>query len=225
MGPSIIISVRVFAASGDRQTIFAGLDYGGISRSDDGGHNWHPLACDGLPVEIYPLVQSLAVDPTHASLLYAGTRGFGVFKSTDGGDTWLPANRGMLDYKIIVLAINPLQSQEIYAGSADGNLFKSSDGGQGWTNLAERLKIQQNPEPRVIRSIQIDPHSGVVYLLGDNSGVLYSGDGGAKWHVLGNPTGLNQPPYIFMAVIFGEKPVIFTSGIFGDAGVFRFAAR
>jgi len=224
------LEVKMFAASADRQTTFAVLAYGCISRSEDGGQSWLPLACDGLPVDTYPLVQSVAVDPTNTSLLYAGTGGFvrqgqGVFKSIDGGDTWVPANRGMLDYKIITLAINPLQPQEIYAGSEDGNLFKSSDGGQAWTNLTERLKLQQNAEPRAIRSIQIDPLSGVVYLLGDNSGVLYSGDGGAKWRMLGIPSGLNQPRFSSMAVFFGEKPVILTSVMDSDQPVFRFASN
>ena len=175
-------------------------------------------------------MQTLAVDPTNPSLLYAGTGGFvgqgqGVFKSIDGGDTWVPSNRGMLDYRILALAINPLQPQEIYAGSDRGDLFKSSDGGQTWINLTERIKLQQGSEPRSIASIQIDPLSGVVYLLGDNSGVLYSGDGGIKWRLLGIPAGLSQPRFSSMAVIFGEKPVILVSVEDSDPPVYRFAAK
>jgi hypothetical protein len=155
--------------------------------------------------------------------MYAGTGGIvgsgqGVFKSLDGGDTWTPSNRGMFDYRITALAVDPNHPQVVFAGSNQGDLFKSSDGGQTWTNLKDRLILQQYGEPREIRSIQIDPITGMIYLLGDNSGLLYSQDGGEKWRMLGNPPDTNQPRFNTMAISVADNPVFFLA-LMDEGGV------
>ncbi len=76
----------------------------------------------GLPGdenEVY--VMSLAIDPTDANVIYAGTGGFvgqghGVYKSTDGGDNWSASNRGLIDYRITAIAIDPADSKIVVCG-------------------------------------------------------------------------------------------------------------
>ena len=198
----------------------------GLASSSDGGQSWQPGG-DGLPLESQNAqVLSIAVDPADPKIVYAGTGGFvghgsGVYKSTDGGLTWAPSNRGMLDYVITALAVDPGDSQVVYAGSGSGDFFKSADGGATWANLTEKLKIIRYGEPRNIRSIQVDPSTGILYVAADNSGLLYSSDGGGKWRSLSNPSSLDQPTWTGFAMTFGEKPVMFfaTDG----SGVWRFA--
>ena len=212
-------------ASSDAEVVYYIADPG-LSHSDNGGQSWQP-AGEGLPMANQTaLVLSLAVDPSDKNIVYAGTGGFvgqgqGVYKSTDGGNTWSPANRGMLDYRITALAVDPHQPLVVYAGSDSGDLFKSSDGGATWSSLTEKLKVIQYGEPREVRSIQIDPGTGIVYLAADNSGVLYSSDGGGKWRALGNPPSLNQPSWTGFSMTFGEKPVMYFAT--EDNGVWRFA--
>jgi photosystem II stability/assembly factor-like uncharacterized protein len=159
-------------------------------------------------------------------VMYAGTGGFvgggqGVFKTSDGGETWAASNKGMLDYRITALAVDPKNPQVVYAGGDSGDLFKSSDGGQTWTNLKDKLALRQYGEPREIRQIEVDPLTGVVYMMGDNSGLLYSLDAGAKWKLVGIPPGANQPQLPALAVLPGENPVFYMS-VENQGGVWRY---
>ncbi len=220
-------TAQMFVVSATKKSIYAVVGDQGIMRSDNGGQSWTPSS-DGLPKDSTRfLVLTLVADPGDPKILYACTGGFvgqgaGVYKSNDGGDTWLASNKGMLDYRISALAVDPRQSQTIYAGSDSGSLFKSADGGQNWTNLSDRLILTQSSHPE-IHSIQIDTVNGLVYLLADYSGVLYSGDGGNKWRMLGIPGALDQPRFISMGIAFSDKPVIILTCM-DDKGVWRFSA-
>jgi len=135
---------RLRAAPGDGTILYSVTVIEGTFRSDDGGQNWMAINT-GLPQDGDSFnVQSLAVDPTDANVVYLGTgwkpfHGNGVYKSTDGGMTWAPANRGMIDYSITALAVDPTNPQIVYAGTFDGELFKSSDGGETWNDLTDVL--------------------------------------------------------------------------------------
>ena len=79
----------------------------GVFKSTDGGMNWAGVLNLG--------VESLAIDPTNPSTLYAGTRsGGGVFKSTDGGGSWTAVNNGLTSSSsimdIVIDPINPLHA-------------------------------------------------------------------------------------------------------------------
>jgi photosystem II stability/assembly factor-like uncharacterized protein len=58
---------------------------GGMFKSTDAGHTWTAIA-DGLPSPV--LIRSLAVDPSHPEVVYAGTEGSGLYKTGDGGKSW-----------------------------------------------------------------------------------------------------------------------------------------
>src|ERR1035438_8547352 len=64
-------------------TWYAGGD--GIFKSTDGGHTWTAID-SGLPSPV--LLQSLAIDPAHPEIVYAGTEGSGMYKTINGGASW-----------------------------------------------------------------------------------------------------------------------------------------
>ena len=218
---------RLRVAPGDGRVLFGVAVIEGTFRSDDGGHNWIPVN-EGLPEDDDMFnVQSLAVDPTDANVVYLGTgwrpfHGNGVYKSTDGGATWAAANRGMLDYSITALAVDPANPQTVYAGTFDGELFKSADGGETWSDLTDNLPGDEYSRSS-IQDIAIDPAAPeTVYLLCERAGVLVSYDGGARWQLLGKPGEPEYPSLTALVIIFGPRPVL-VIGI-GDEGGWRYAA-
>jgi photosystem II stability/assembly factor-like uncharacterized protein len=205
---------QLYITSGDSNVLFMVIRPGGLIRSNDGGYTWLPVG-EGLPGDDHEVyVLSLAIDPTDADVVYAGTGawvggGHGVYKSTDGGETFAPANRGMLDYRISALAVDPGQPETLYAGGDSGELFKSTDGGQTWIDLTDNLRVQRYAQPRTIRGIVIDPAaSETVYLLGDNAGVLVSHDGGETCRQFGKPGDHDQPTFSAWTVAFTPQPVL-----------------
>lgn len=118
-------------------TIYAGTQ-GGVYKSTNGAASW-TLMSDTLGM-VYALefptrtsVESLAIDPTRSSTLYAGTGFGGVFKSMDAGVTWVPVNAGLpvlSPYNtfatIHALAVDPITPTTVYLGtySANGGVYR-----------------------------------------------------------------------------------------------------
>jgi len=194
--------------------IYSLVNTGGwLGRSTDGGRSWIDVK-KGLPQADYEIfVNSLAIDPSDANVVYAGTGGFvgqgyGVYKSTNGGDTWAPSNQGMLDYVITSLAIDPTDPQVIYAGGDFGEFFKSLDGGQTWYNLTQNIYGQPNVPGGKIVGIAIDPSDPARILVVGGYGIWYTLDGGITWQQFSKPGEQDQPIFTAWAVHFGTQPVL-----------------
>ena len=176
-------------------TVYAGVDVGGVYRSDDYGENWIPVN-KGLDWPSDRLVAALAIDP-RTGTLYLGAGGYGkggIFKSTDRGESWK-----LLSRKVIfnsrgiqqtrgrgLIVVDPSDSAVIYAGSYKDGLFRSADGGKTWTNMG--LK------GRRISSILVSPvDRGVIYVSSVGvpgsrdfqGGIFRSTDGGRHWERIG----------------------------------------
>src|SRR6185295_7455001 len=126
------------------RTMYAGGVDGGVWKTTDGGASWLPLG-DLLPSLA---VASLALDPSHRGVLYAGTgegfgngdavRGAGIFKSSDGGATWhqlLATATSDFTY-VNRLAVSPHDGARVYAATGTG-LFRSLDAGAHWTRILD----------------------------------------------------------------------------------------
>ena len=77
------------------------------------------------------MFSDLAIDPTHAGVMYVTSRE-GIHKTIDGGTTWKAINNGLASLNIRVLAISPLDSQILYAGTNGSGLYRSRDSGESW---------------------------------------------------------------------------------------------
>ncbi len=132
-------------------------------------------------------IVSMAIDPTNAQVVYAGTFGSGVFKSLDGGTTWHSTNQGLTNPYIYSLAIDPKQPLNIYAGTYHSQIYKSEDGGVTWNWSGSGMQ-----EQAIVYDIAVDPFSpSIVYAAtrgksNNNNppwnGVLYrSEDAGLTW--------------------------------------------
>jgi photosystem II stability/assembly factor-like uncharacterized protein len=189
-------------------------------------------------------VTALAVDPTNASVVYAGGADGGVWKTTNGGTSWTPLTDTEVSLAIGSIALDPSNHNIIYAGTGEDNnnldgytgagILKSTDGGTTWTNLPGPFvgPFDSATGGGSIGSLAVHPSNGQILLAGaslpGNDGVFRSIDGGTNWtNVLGgsgfpatgvvfDPTNGNNA---FAAI--GASQGNSSNGIYGstDAGV------
>jgi len=233
---SATMSGRVAAvtAFGDRGrlTVFAGAASGGVWKSVNGGSSFRSVFDQ-------PDVQSigtLAVDPTNAKIVWAGTGeswmrnsvsiGDGIYKSTDGGENW--TNVGLKDTEHIVkILINPKDGNSLlvcatgsaFADNDAGGVYKSSDGGQNWRKVLAATnrstgcgQMSMSPqEPNTIYATTWDfrRQPWTFRSGGPGSGIFKSTDGGEHWSEINesNAKGLPAKPYGRIAIaVAPSKP-------------------
>jgi photosystem II stability/assembly factor-like uncharacterized protein len=202
-------------------TIYAGTAVG-VFKSDDGGVSWRSVSL-GLPGF---RVQTIAIDPTTPSTLYAGTLtpdgvdSVGIFKSTDGAASWTAINEGLIDpltgvspLDVWSLAIDPKNPGTILAGSRFSEIFKSVDGGLTWqpkTFGGFQYLLETS-------AFQFDPTNSSRILAATNPlGLLRSTDGGESWSTYG---GVSDP--FFTIVADPTTPATLYAGNASGSGIFK----
>jgi hypothetical protein len=121
-------------------TIYAGLAFGGLYRSEDGGLSWWPSA-SGLNPE--SAISDIIFDPNDSAVMYAADLFSGIYRSEDGGETWLPVNNGLR-----TRAVNKMEF------TSDGKHLYAATEGEG----VFRLDMQGQP-PRPVSPIAPEPTS------------------------------------------------------------------
>jgi photosystem II stability/assembly factor-like uncharacterized protein len=156
---------------------------------------WHPAA---------EMVGSLAIDPAHRGVIYAGT-GSGVYRTNDGGSSWSLSSRGIGRPVVLDLAIDP-RSWAVYAVASTG-VYKSTDAGATWKRRLARGDLVR---------IAIDPsNSGTLY-VGAMNAVLKSTDGGVSWR---RALSFRSGRWALAVVIDPERTATVYAGT--GAGVFK----
>ncbi len=173
---SRLISSMVMAAD-DPNTVYVGSFGGGIFKTTDGGSNW------AITGELAGLTLFLAIDPTNASIVYAGYNGgptgAAFRRSLDGGATWINGTGIPANTALFALAVDPRDPRVLYAGGTGNGAFRSIDRGATWTALTIDSTIW---------SFLVDPdESRTVFAGGNGSGVFRSRDGGTTFARVGTP--------------------------------------
>lgn len=114
---------------------------GAVYTSLDGGLTWSPTVSTSPEF----IVEHLLFDPTHAGVVYAGTRGQGMHRSTDAGATWLPYSDGIgPEADIVAISLDENDPDRVWAASTAG-VFSRRPGDAQWVNrthdLPEDLRI------------------------------------------------------------------------------------
>ncbi|MBI5547599.1 MAG: hypothetical protein HY901_27260 [Deltaproteobacteria bacterium] len=171
--------VALAVAPSTPTTLYAASNVAAVSagvqvlKTTDGGQSWQTLSV----ASAHATVKALAIDPTDAQTVYAGTSccGGGLFKTTDGGASWTDVTGGIATKLIDVIAIDPRASATIWAATPQG-LYQSVDGAATWQGVTLPFPIADR-----INSFLFDPlTAGTLYLtLGQR--VLKSTDAGATW--------------------------------------------
>ncbi|MBZ0280552.1 MAG: hypothetical protein K8L97_07400 [Anaerolineae bacterium] len=137
------------------------------------------------PRNINGRVKALAVHPTNANIVYAGSASGGVWRSTNAGQSWDPLWDQQESLAIGGIAIARSNPDVIYAGTGEWTpgwgpsypgtgVYVSTNGGTTWTRragvntarIAQVLVSHTNPQ--------------LVYVACD-SGFRMSNDGGVNW--------------------------------------------
>jgi DNA-binding beta-propeller fold protein YncE len=112
---------------------------------------------------------SVAVDPLHPNVVYAGGS-TGLTKSTDGGDTFVEIGAPRFHGRWMAgIAVDPANS-DVYVtlknddNSQNGGIWRSTDGGDTWTDLETPANISGT-------AIVLDPTVERVYAGLDGLGV------------------------------------------------------
>ena len=113
-------------------TLLAATRYG-IALSRDRGATWRDA--QGLKD---PYISSLARDPNHPAIFYAGTQGGAIFISRDGGETFAALAENFAGAAPIS-SLLVWQSSQVYAGTQGGGLYRSVDGGARWEKQTNGL--------------------------------------------------------------------------------------
>ncbi len=169
----------------------------GIYKSTDWGTTWQKI--ESFPD--FP-VFALAIDPSNADVIYAGTRRFIttdhlIYKSTDGGNTWFPADSGMVDYETsIIYDIEIAPNGDLWAVGSKNipgdqtyiRIFKSTNGGESWQLKTNGFSGGNIYCEGYARTVAIHPQNPNILYVGivydgdiDNCGIWKSTDGGNSW--------------------------------------------
>ncbi len=196
-------------------TAYAGTDHG-VYRTDDAGIRWRAVNV-GLPAA---RVQTIAIDPSNPSTLYAGTLtpngvpSLGVFKSTDAGATWTAINNGLIDpatgvapLDVGALAVDPMHPGTLLAGARFSDLFLSTDAGATWQPVTlggYNIALQTS-------AFVYDPADPSQVYAATTAGLLLSTDGGQSWA----PYGDAGIPLFTLAFDPGSSSTVYSGDVNG----------
>jgi hypothetical protein len=126
-----LVNINFESLGSSGTTLFAGISYDGVYRSNDHGASW-TAATNGLP-SVVPYAFASTLNGTGDTTLFVGTLSNGVFLSTDNGSHWTAASTGLpvTSIKDLVAFPNGTGGTELFAGTLCG-VYHSTDNGTHW---------------------------------------------------------------------------------------------
>ncbi len=240
---------RVTAVAGHRAhpgTFYMGATGGGVFKTTDYGHNWHPVS-DGTFAS--PSIGAIAVAGSNPDIVYVSTGsdglrsnviiGKGVYRSDDAGKSWRHLGLGNTGNSGAVL-IHPEDPDTAWV-AAIGNpfianpergVYKTTDGGGSWDRVlfiseqtgAVDLEFKPgDPETIYASSWEAERKPWTIRSGGREGGVHRSRDGGETWEKLENglPTGLRGKSDLAVSAADPSRVYVLIEAPGNDGGVYR----
>ena len=161
-------------------TLYVGMDDGGVYKSTDGGDHWNASSA-GLGAQTS--IIGLAIDPQNPMTLIAN----GIFRTTDGGEHWQTIENTDVYWPVV---FDPQTSGIVYArGLGASSLLRSTDNGMIWAAADSGL-----PEDAEVVALAVDPQTPSTLYAGlFEQGVYKSVDSGASWLAANTGFSLIEP--------------------------------
>ena len=154
----------------DARYLYAGIEVGGIVRSQDGGESWQQL--QGTDTDVHFINLSEA----NSQRVYAATA-LGPYRSDDGGQNWQLISDGLhRTYTLHIVAAPDdadlvLVSVSKNAGRAEPRVYRSTDGGMHWSQAPGA-----GTDEDMVVAMDWDPADPQRVYAGTDGGRLYSSD-------------------------------------------------
>jgi len=162
-------------APDDPQTIYAGIEVGGVVISRDGGKTWIQSAGTD------PDVHLLHVAPAMPSRVYVVTQD-GPYRSDDSGRTWTHLTNGLERLYSVAVISAPDDPDRVLvavasnAGRKGAQAYLSLNGGNDWQ------KLDLSTEEDMVVAFAWDPGDTKRVIGGTDGGRIFeSDDGGRNW--------------------------------------------
>ncbi len=174
--------------------IYAGVEQGGLHRSDDMGASWEDIGF-GLTDQRDRLdPHGFAISPLHSNTVYM-TDNVGVSRSDDYGMNFKRVGSGLEEWAYMSpLLIHPTNPNLLFVGGskkppqiwpkesnfADGALFRSRNNGEGWKKVGKGLPSILTA---TISALELEVINGMTFLYcGTTGGEIYQSlDLGENW--------------------------------------------
>jgi photosystem II stability/assembly factor-like uncharacterized protein len=164
------------------QTMYAGVEEGGVFRTRDGGRTF-----ESLNSGLYGDIHTVAIDPRDSRRLYA-TTGRGLYRSDNGGASWRHITEGInRSYAVPLLvegedgeviytaaAAGPPPSWSVGPAGADAVLFRSDNHGESFVPVPAEHAWGRGMVMRLRR----DPETGGFFGVTNDGNVIRSGGNG-----------------------------------------------
>ncbi|MBI3971064.1 MAG: hypothetical protein HY332_07215 [Chloroflexi bacterium] len=173
--------------------LYAGIEVGGIVRSDDGGATWRVIG-EQRGSAVHPDIHGLAICRAKPDVIYAATPQ-GVYCSEDAGAHWQQRIDGLEPLYCRPIVVHPDEPDVavvvathgasgffgIPAERTGGAVFRTENGGKTWHEAMQGLPHAIAPTP----SMAADPAVPGRFYLPLFSGEVYvTDDAGASWRQL-----------------------------------------
>jgi photosystem II stability/assembly factor-like uncharacterized protein len=165
--------VRTVEQSPSSPDTFVAGTRSGVFCSTDGARTWQRISPEGDP-ELRN-VDSLAIDPHDAQIIYAGTYHL-PWKTVDAGKHWTAVASGMIDDSdVMSLRVDATSSARIFASACSG-IYRSENGGAVWTKL-QGIPFSSRRTQSIVQDVS-DPRT---LYAATTEGLWVTRDGGESW--------------------------------------------
>ncbi len=157
-----------------------------VYQTIDGAANWNAISPDLTTGDsFFGVISTIAVAPSDANTVYAGTLDARVQVTTNAGPsaTWTDVSAGLPGRVITHVEVDAGHSTTAYVSFSGftgfddqlGHIFKTTNGGSSWTDISGDL-----PNVPVNFFVTV-PDAPNTLFVGTDVGVLYTTNGGTNW--------------------------------------------